>query len=389
MNSIRLIVLLSFFLLINSCVTMFIPEISESQDLLVVEGMITDQPEVNTIKLSRSMPLGKRTDAIPLPGCSVMIEDDLGTTYYLDESGPGVYVTDPSEFTGVVGRFYTLRIFTNSFSSGNFSYESIPTYYSYESVPMEMKPVPPIENISYVKEIIEEESEGIKLKEGCQLFLSTNDPADKCKYYKWDYTETWKIMIPYTDVPNRVCWVTNNSNSIMLKNTSVLSENRISNHPFLYISNETDRLKLRYSILVNQYSLNENEYSYWEKVQNITQDVGSLYDITPASTQSNIYCIENPNEKVLGFFSVSAKVSKRIFIDEKFSGTEEPYTVFKCNLDTIYGSAPIQYLGQYIWVVIDGLLDRPSYRITTDVKGCADCTTRGTTIKPLFWNDDK
>jgi hypothetical protein len=252
---------------------------------------------------------------------------------------------------------------------------------------MEMKPVPPIEEISYEKEVVEDESEGVRLKEGCQLYLSTYDPADSCKYYKWDYAETWKIMLPFTDVTNRVCWVSNNSSAIMLKNTSVLSENRISRHPFLFISNETDRLKLRYSILVNQYSLNYNEYAYWEKMQNITQNVGSLYDITPASIQGNIYCIEDPNEKVLGFFSVSAKVSKRIFIDEKFSGTAELYNETSCNLITIYGAVPIQGLGKYIWVVIDGLLARPAYRVLTDVRGCADCTVRGTTTKPLFWDE--
>lgn len=78
----------------------------------------------------------------------------------------------------------------------------------------------------------------------------------------------------------------------------------IDRHPVIYISNLTDRLKTKYSILVNQYSLNEDEYNYWKKLKNITVSVGGLHDIIPSLIPSNIVCIENPGEKVLGYFSV-------------------------------------------------------------------------------------
>jgi hypothetical protein len=40
----------------------------------------------------------------------------------------------------------------------------------------------------------------------------------------------------------------------------------------------------------------------------------------PSSIPSNISCIDDPNEKVLGYFSVSARSSKKIFIKDIFSG---------------------------------------------------------------------
>jgi hypothetical protein len=79
-----------------------------------------------------------------------------------------------------------------------------------------------------------------------------------------------------------------------------------------FISNLTDRLRVGYSILVDQYSLNEDEYLYWEKLQSITEQVGGLYDIIPSPVPSNVYCVDDPNEKVLGYFSVSANTSKRL-----------------------------------------------------------------------------
>ena len=130
-----------------------------------------------------------------------------------------------------------------------------------------------------------------------------------------------------------------------------MTEDRVARLPLHFISNESDRLAERYSILVNQYSLNEDEYNYWEKLQNISEEVGSLYDITPSSIPGNIFCIEDPAEQVLGYFSVSAKTSKRTYIDENFRGLINLYS--ECESDTIYGGRPIPDLNISKWVIVD------------------------------------
>ena len=378
MRQVKSFILLSVLLLISSCITQFIPETDENQELLVVNGLISDQPEVNTIKLSKSLPLGRTNLAKPLEGCAVSITDDLDNLYNLTEQESGTYVTDVSTFRGIIGRKYKLHIRTNSAYGNN---------YSYESLSVEMKPVPPIDSIFYEKRIIPDDYGFSMPQEGCQIYLNTHDPNDNCKYYRWDFTETWEFRIPYT-VPNWQCWFTNNSGLINIKNTTVLTEDRINRYPLNFISNKTDRLKVKYSIMVNQYSLNKDEFDYWEKLQTITEDVGSLYDITPAAIPSNIYCIENPNEKVLGYFSVSASSSKRFFIKDNFSGIINLYS--DCISDTIFGTQPIPNENISVWVLEDQTIGRsPPYRVVTGTKGCADCTERGTKIEPLFWNDKK
>jgi hypothetical protein len=365
-----------FLLLTSSCITQFIPETDEDKDLLVVEGIISDQPGINTIKLSKSLPLGSKTALKPLKGCIVTVSDDLGNTYKLKESVTGTYVTDPSQFTGRIGRFYTLHITTISGT----------TNHNFESYPMEMKPVPPIDSIFYKKVTIREAGELSQETEGCQVFLSTHDPLNQCEFYRWEYSETWEFRLPYF-VPNNKCWISANSGEINIKSTSALSEDRISGYPLKFISNSTDRLKVRYSILVNQYSLNEEEYIYWEKLKNIGEQVGGLYDMIPAEVPSNIWCIEEPDAMVLGFFSVSAMSSKRIFIDENFRGIVDLYT--DCVSDTVRGNGPIQYLNVTRWVIEDHVNELPSFRVLTDKKGCADCTVRGTNAEPLFWKEGK
>jgi hypothetical protein len=365
-------------LMLTSCITQFVPQTNEDQQLLVVEGLITNQAGPNKIILSKSLPLGMRNVAKPLSGCSVSVSDDMGQSFGFTETEPGTYVTDPLEFQGEIGRFYTLHIFAGQ-ANNNLTYESIP---------MQLKPVPEIDSIYYEKVLVEEGSGGIPLEEGCKVFLDTYDPENKCEFFRWEYSETWEFHLPYM-VPNNICWLTENSTIINIKNTSVLEEARINKYLINSISAQTDRLSQKYSILINQYSLNEDEFLYWEKLQNISEQVGGLYDMIPSSVPSNIYCLDDPNEKVLGYFSVSASSSRRIFIKDHFAGVSTPYTTAVCVADTVWGGEEIPSLGSYVWVIVDHPLPPPSYRVTTRVRGCYDCTLRGTNIEPAFWHESK
>jgi hypothetical protein len=375
---IKIFLLLAIVVTFSNCVTEFVPSVDEAVELLVVQGLLTDKGDPVTIKLSTSVPLGQVSDLKPLSGCNVSYTDDAGSSIVLHETLPGTYVSD---FHGIVGRTYTLHIRTGK-SRNN---------YSYESFPMKMNPVPAIDSLYYVKKLISEQIDNTAAVEECQIYLDTHDPTNTCKYYRWNYSETWKLRLR-ADVPNQTCWITNNSDNIFIRNTTSLSENVFKELPVKYISKETDRLWTKYSILVNQYSLNEDEYMYWEKLQKVTEQVGGLYDIIPSSITGNLVCIENPDEKVLGYFSVSAVSSQRIFIGEKFSGIVDPYA--RCAIDTILdGPEYIEGLGSYLWLLFDikptPFSGKPRVRILTDNYGCADCTVRGSTQRPDFWIDDK
>jgi hypothetical protein len=117
------------------------------------------------------------------------------------------------------------------------------------------------------------------------------------------------------------------------------------------------------------------------------EQVGGLYDQVPAAIPNNIYCVEDPNKKVLGYFSVSAKTSKRIFIKDSFAGMNGLY--FDCISDTITGTDDIPGLGATVWVIIDNSDKVPPTRIVTDKMGCADCRVRGTNVEPVFWKEGK
>ena len=371
------IIILTLITFLTGCITPFVPETEEEKELLVVEGLITDQPGINTVKLSKSMPFGKKSEAIPLRGCSVYLSDNEGNRYQLDENIPGNYITDASKFRGRAGLTYTLHIKTGDGSNS----------INYESYPVEMKPVPPIDSIYYEKIVLKDDYLNYGGVDACQIYLNTYDPQNLCRYYRWDFDETWVLRLLFP-VPNIKCWVSDTSKTVTIKNTAAFDEAKIMRQPITYISNISDRLLRKYSISVNQYSLSEEEYIYWEKIKNLTDDTGGLYDIIPASVPSNIFCVENQSERVLGYFSVSAKTSKRVFIQDDFNGIINQYP--DCPIDTVYGEVEILGLNESVWVLSDNppSFGSPRTRILTDKRACADCTTRGTTVKPSYWIGD-
>ncbi len=354
----------------GGCVAEYMPIVNEQNLLLVVEGLITDKPGGDTVRLSRSLPFGRKSEARPYGGCIVKISDDLGNFFDLKEKSPGIYVTDSADFIGMAGRTYKLHIRT-------------PNAMSYESSPMEMKPVPVIDSIYYEKTVIKKREGFYSGIDGCQIYLDTHDPSNNCRFYRWDFTETWELMLPYF-VENRTCWRSETSNNINIKSTAAFDEVHIIRQPVTSITNVTDRLSRKYSIQVNQYSLSEDEFIYWEKIQNLTNNTGGLYDIIPSSISGNMVSVENPSEKVLGYFSVSAMTSKRIFIKDDFDGITDLYK--NCADGTIY-SYPPEGLGESVWILEDHLDKAVPFWIITHNKGCADCTVRGSNKKPAYWPD--
>jgi len=244
----------------------------------------------------------------------------------------------------------------------------------------ELVPVPPIDSIYYEKIIVKTNELGHPV-EGCDIFLDTHDPSGTARFFRWNFTETWIFRLPY-DVPNRICWRSVPSDRILLANTNYLSASEINRFPVIRIPTETDdRLSDKYSIMVNQYSLNEEEYRYWEKIQKMSEQSGGLYDITPMTVEGNMRRLEDPEKKVLGYFSVSSVSSRRFFIEDTFKGFKNIYR--SCPTDTFPILHAIPFLGQTCWVIIRD--QDLGIKIITDQLRCADCTTRGTTIKPDFW----
>ena len=376
---------------ITGCVTEFIPDIGVDPDFYVVEGLITDQPGRHSVKVSHSVPLGDEAVYEPISNCNVWISDDNNTKYVMEEAVAGTYQA-PVDFSGIPGRKYTLHVEVTRFRV--FPPYRREVFHTLKSFPVEMYPVPDIDSLYYEKVELRTE-DGFRFPgEGCQVLINTTDPDAVCEYYRWDYTETWKILAPsFPRSVNRLCWAIRESEDIIVKAVSSLNESRIERLPVKFISNESDRLLERYRIEVNQYSVGEDEFIYWSNLEKVMEQSGSLYDRLPAPISGNMYCSDDPGLQILGYFSASSKRSKVIYIDDTFDHLVDPYS--ECARDTIFkdpeGPFPppgiFEADGKYYWILEAELEQNPLYLIVTENRACADCTVNGTTVRPDYWED--
>ena len=387
---IRLIFLGSLFLLFNRCVEPFRPSLDdESQKLLVVEGMISDEAGAFAVSLTFSVPVYDNRniigDSLPVTGALVQITDDSGNSYLLIENRAGWYETEEQDLKGIPGFTYTLLITTEEGTQ-------------YESSPVLMQEVPDIDTVQYEEVIRTQFDQEIPYEENwLNILVDTRAPGDDIAYFKWEFEETWEFEMPqYIEVWHGTdansppptmetieveyekihCWVSESSRSILIQSTLTNSSNEIENFILQSIGPSDDRLNIKYSILVKQYVINRDLYNFFNLLRESNKETGGIYEKTPAQIIGNIRCCDG-SKQALGFFMASAVTTKRIFISPDEHEVANGTAYGNCGWTT---DKP-----RYQPVYLYGTYGNEDTQVWSSNKYCTDCRIRGTNIQPDFW----
>lgn len=359
--------------LVASCVSQFTPDIETQDRYLTVHGLITDANRRYEIKLTLSRPLDETAPESPARRAEVSVADDQGNIWQFTETKPGIYLSDSTLFRGVPGRSYTMLI----------KHEGK----QYESAPCLLRPAAPVDTM--IHEIYDREINASGDKERVvRVALSTLDPTPENHYFRWTFLETWEIRLTFNllSYEQRVCWTSEESHTIMVANTEALSENRISDFALTIFNNSSDRGHNKYSMLVSQYAINREEYEFWDKVKRVSANTGGLYDVIPASVPGNVKCTSDPDDLVLGYFSVSGVSTRRIFIKSPLIAKDLYYD--KCLYETAPANTPYPGLGLNAWAFHEFQIDEGPkiWAITMDI-GCTDCARFASNVKPDYWDE--
>ena len=381
----NIIILLFIFFGLGGCIEPFTPNIDLSEESLVIEGQITDQAGYHYIHISRTAPYND-PHKIPKPDCQVEVVDNYGNIFEFYESDSGVYRQWlPQDFLNI-GTQYKVKVIT----ADEKKYES-----DFDEL---LSPSPPIDNLYYE---IEERETYVPDNPiyGIQFYIDVDAPDDFARNYRWELEETWEYEAGYriqyyydgTIPPHEIddpfflfrCWSTEPIRKIYTSTTRYSATNTINKFPLQYVSNQSNRLKIKYSLLVKQYSLSNTAYDYWFEVQKQSQESGGLYETQPARIRGNISNVNDQEELVLGFFHASSVTQKRIFISEPF---DFRINDANCNLEIITRSSQLRRYSLY-----------PVYLISLNPLGvglpygvgygtCFDCRKGGgKTEIPYFW----
>lgn len=384
MRNDRIAFYLLLVLLPVQCIDPYEPEWKDSENLLVIEGTITNAPGPYTVKISTTPGLESSLQK-PLEGASVVLSEQGGTQEFLEEIAPGTYSTSVAGIQGVVGHSYKISVTTPDGQAYESSYETI-------------LPPEPIDTVYAVVESRSDPKYAYDLQ-GYQFYLETTIQNEGNAYFLWKLTETYKLnsdlLIPYYYAghiypfpdPDSLftCYKTTEIQDILAFDASRLEIPRIQGYPLRYVDTEGRDLYLRYSLLTRQYSISKEAYVFWNNIQKQNTGFGALYTTQPFQIRGNMVNIQDPGEAVLGYFMAAGYTEKRIFVDPP-SGV-----AFHFSICTI-GDYEILYMQTlprtwpsrwpiYLSTSPEGILGVPA-------PICVDCRLRGASLeRPDFWVD--
>jgi hypothetical protein len=300
--------------MIFSCKEIYYPDVEGIDNIMVVEGLVTDQPGRSVIKLSyyhesSGMVISSRN-------ASVHITDNLETkTSFLEnDSLPGQYLP-PSLFAGIPGRTYTLHI---TAADG----------YAYRSTPQKMNESARLDSV-YPKHA---EKQFLNLNfygayretlQGTETYCDlSGNPGDILRVR----IETTLVLlyvdivdVPPPDFENYYCWrkfKLTDAPEINIQHFES-GTNTIRNHPAGFMPFEKTVYKLqptehihRKIVILNYYTLNMDAYNFHNAVHKQINSENQLFDPIPSQLPTNIICIDDPEKLTAGFFEASSSRSE-------------------------------------------------------------------------------
>lgn len=370
-----------------ACVEAFDVKDNSTVDMLVVEGLVTNELKRHQVYLSRATRVGDRK-IVRESGATVTLSDNSGTVIPLSEESPGVYET--AEFAAQAGNSYKLNIKTENGKE-------------YVSSEVPFKDGGDIGNVygEYVKSARGNEK-------GIQIYVDTEDTENKTRFYRWNFIETYQVNAPFPSVwlwlgGNEVtfradgidtCYVTDTLRNVLIRTTRDLEQDKVVAQPLRFIPETSYIMRFRYSILVQQYAISEESYLYWENLKKLSEEQGSLSDLQPGSLAGNIISANDPDETVLGYFDACKVSEKRInltSVDFYNAGFKRPanFRNYCYEIEPIFvnvsrlGEAMEKYgESMYIWEAF-GEGAATTFQLMPKV--CCDCRDQGPTERPPFF----
>ena len=396
--------LLNFFLIcaimaiLSSCIedyTLPSAALANYKSEVVIQGRILRGGET-IIYMTQTQPMGtvlKQETQVKNAKIKVIGQNGYQSEYAEYDSDNRYYVIDTKDLPN--NTQYALQAETNG--------------ETYQSEFLTLLETPDIEDVNYKE-----------LEDGISIHVSARNSDDESRYYMWSYEEDWEFTATYDLIalgtlgrlmynkntyneltsyvnPYYRCWKHDESQSIHIYTTKDLNENAVKDVEILRIPIDDSRISYIYSILVKQYSLSEEAYSYYASLKKFSEESSGLFTPMPYEVKGNIKCTSSPDIKAKGYVLASNIKTKRIFIYESdFMNIFSTYHDAACNIESSFDAAKRDYMWTYVWnerVLLDGAVIMSPNNDMIDLgdiiysRGCVDCRfIKGANKKrPDFW----
>ena len=306
-------------LTLNACVESFDPQLKSDVRRLVIESQLTTKLDYQYVYLTYDVSYNSAVSVFDeyVTGAMVSLRDDLGNEFaFFDDPTRnniinatfGYNYRSLNKIQLVIGRTYQLFVETADKKK-------------YMSSPEKVLPVPKIEKvITEFFEIIPPAF--LKTERGVyNVSINVKDTPSEKNYYKWDWYNVQQIewcgegRAGLGSIVFPCCG--NCYEKYLCKNCLELGNDRLIDGNIFnrFLTKIPYDATSNYYLVINQYSLSENAYKFWNTVKEQSKTSGGLFDPTPKSIRGNFSNIANTNEDVLGYFTVSDVHEEIVSID--------------------------------------------------------------------------
>lgn len=306
----KLSILVSFILVLCSACTdvIDITEGSKKDEMLVVEGEITDEPGPYSVKLSTT----SSTDGLGIntlgEGAKVVIESSSGEEEVLNEIGNGIYVTKSGGIKGEIGESYRVNITLLNGNQYQSDFEEIPEKVQISSLGTEL-----------IDET-QEDSDGVPRRRlGHLLSAELIKQPNKDQFFRVEVEGILEAEVDFVDIgcvvpvpPISICYATRNplANQIRVSSNANISKE-------LYIVDIVaipveQRRKYLAKVIVRSFS--DKTFLFWSTVSDQLERNGSIFDSPIPPVIGNIRNLSD-GELAQGYFTASSTSRDQICID--------------------------------------------------------------------------
>ena len=391
------LLLISIACLFYACTEDYDFEREDFENILIVDGNITNQLKKHKVFLGRSFAFN--SDPTLESGAQVEVRSSEGERFLYREKDDHSYEA-VTAFAAEAGKTYSVYIIT---SDGK----------EYASEAMGLPAVSHLE-------VLEARATTNDLDEpGIGVYINAESPTNDAHLYRFEYEETYKIVAPRwtpydaivrfegtntfrTDVilretEERTCYGTAYSEKIHLQSTLDQSLDRIDQEEIIFLPLDNPKLIHRYAILVRLLVENPKTYTYFETLKNLSVKSSNFFnDIQPGYLSGNLFQVDDDQVKVGGFFRVSAAEEQRIFLNLSDYYPQAPtppyFTGCGTQAPTTTGTRGTRqllnviYAGTMRYFGLNNQGDYPNGGPYLMVPAqCGDCTVLGSNRVPDFW----
>ena len=306
-----------YFLLVivlTSCEQIYSPEIESRESVIVADARIVAGKTDNFVRLYESKGFNDESNKYPdIVGAQVYIVDNNGDEIELNESADGIF---PVQLTLNPDYKYKIKIEFD----GN-TYES-----SYEPVP-EIPDLDTVYGIAGTKIIQQSGNNDVNdfvEVSGIQLYADILNQSE-LPFYKFtarkvlQYTypvlvgEIWETMYAWLsaypkDLYNIAAPPEYSTSTDIMKHPLFFMEQSVK------ASNDSAYNFAGWILILNQYGLSESGYNYYDDLNSQLGSEGRLFDPLYVQARSNLKCINDSKQLILGNFEISSYREHRYFV---------------------------------------------------------------------------